>query len=159
MVLSLDEQSTSSHKTLNYCCCSPSWMLVHCHWWLHLEANCSSQLLFWAENCIYKCQMMCWVGWILFHDDCGCDWFGYEHMWVFLWQCPLEWLCTDSDSDSEIIYSATYHTITIFTYIWFQYNGSRRPPLKTKSCRWHGGHQMRYLYVHVYIIFYIYMYI
>ncbi len=29
---------------------------------------------------------------------------------------------SDSDSDSEIIYSATYHTIKVFTYITFQYN-------------------------------------
>ncbi len=35
-----------------------------------------------------------------------------------------------SGSDSEIIYSATYHTITIFTYIWFQYNWPRRPLLR-----------------------------
>ncbi len=35
-----------------------------------------------------------------------------------------------SDSDSEIIYSATYHRLTIFTYIWFQYNGPRRPSLR-----------------------------
>ncbi len=36
----------------------------------------------------------------------------------------------DSDSDSEIIYSATYHTIKVFTYITYQYNGPRRPPLR-----------------------------
>ncbi len=33
----------------------------------------------------------------------------------------------DSDSDSDFIYSATYHTITIFNYIKFQTNGRRRP--------------------------------
>ncbi len=93
MVLSLDEQSTGNQETLNHCCWRPSWMLVDCHWWLHLETNCSSQLLFRAENCIYRCQMMCWVGWILFHNGCGCHWFGYEHMWAFLWQFFLEWPC------------------------------------------------------------------
>ncbi len=46
-----------------------------------------------GQKTIYKCQMMCWDEWILFHDDCGCDWFGYEHMWAFLWQFPLEWPC------------------------------------------------------------------
>ncbi len=33
-------------------------------------------------------------------------------------------------SDSEISYSATYHTIKVFTYITFRYNGARRPPLR-----------------------------
>ncbi len=64
-----------------------------------------------------------------------------------------------SDSDPEIIYSATHQTITIFTYIWFQYNGPRRPPLRQNFVAGMGATQMRYLYVHVYIIFYIYMYI
>ncbi len=65
----------------------------------------------------------------------------------------------DSDSDSEIIYSATYHTIKVFTYITFQYNGPRRPPLRQNYVAGMGATQMRYLYVHVYIIFCIYMYI
>ncbi len=69
------------------------------------------------------------------------------------------WTYSDSGSDSEIIYSATYHTITIFTYIWFQYNGPRRPPLIQNYVAGMRVIQMRYLYVHVYIIFYIYMYI
>ncbi len=58
----------------------------------------------------------------------------------------------DSDSDSEILYSATYHTITIFTYIWFQYNGPRRPPLR-KICCWHGGHPDE-----IFIVMYMHMY-
>ncbi len=66
---------------------------------------------------------------------------------------------SDSDSDSETIYSATYHTITIFTYIWFQYNGPSRPPLRQNDVAGMGATQMRYLYVYLYIIFYIYMHI
>ncbi len=66
---------------------------------------------------------------------------------------------SDSDSDSGIIYSATYNTIKVFTYITFQYNGPRRPPLKQNYVAGMGATQMRYLYVHVYIIFCIYMYI
>ncbi len=56
---------------------------------------------------------------------------------------------SDSNSDSEIIYSGTYYIITIFTYIWFQYNGSRRPPLRQNYVAGMGATQMRYLYVHV----------
>ncbi len=50
----------------------------------------------------------------------------------------IKWL--SPDSDSEIIYSATYHTITIFTYIWFQNNELRRPQLR-----------QNYIYRHVHI--------
>ncbi len=49
---------------------------------------------------------------------------------MFTWSQYHDLHIIDSDSDSEIIYSATYHTITIFTYIWFQYNGPMRPPLR-----------------------------
>ncbi len=66
---------------------------------------------------------------------------------------------SNSDSDSEIIYSATYLTIKVFTYITFQYNGPSRPPLRQNYVAGLGATQMRYLYVHVYIIFCIYMHI
>ncbi len=65
----------------------------------------------------------------------------------------------DSDSDSEFIYSATYHTIAVFNYFMFQTNGPRRPPLRQNNVAGMGTTWMRYLYVHVYIIFYICMYI
>ncbi len=49
--------------------------------------------------------------------------------------------------------------IKVFTYITFQYNGPRRPPLRQNYVAGMGATQMRYLYVHVYIIVCIYMYI
>ncbi len=59
---------------------------------------------------------------------------------------------SDSDLDSEFIYSATYHTIAVFNYIKFQTNGPRRPPLRQNNVAGMGTTWMRYLYVHVYII-------
>ncbi len=47
---------------------------------------------------------------------------------------------SDSDSDSEYIYSATYHTITVFNYIKFQTNGPRRPPLRQNNVAGMEGH-------------------
>ncbi len=68
-------------------------------------------------------------------------------------------LCTDSDSDSEFIYSATYHTIAVFNYIKFQTNGPRKPQLRQNNVTGMGTTWMRYLNAHVYIIYYICMYI
>ncbi len=70
-------------------------LLEHSYWWPHLEGNCSSHLLFWVGNFIYRYQLMCWEGWIIFHGDWGCDWFGFEHMWAFLWHFPLHWTCRE----------------------------------------------------------------
>ncbi len=56
---------------------------------------------------------------------------------------------SDSDFHSEIIYSATYHTIKVFTYITFQYNGPRRPPLRQNYVSGMGatqGGKNRYRY-------------
>ncbi len=52
-----------------------------------------------------------------------------------------------------------YNTITIFTIISFQNNGPRRTPLRQNYVAGMGVTQMRYLYAHVYIIFYIGMHI
>ncbi len=48
--------------------------------------------------------------------------------------------------------------MTVFNYMNFQTNKPRRPLLRQNNVTGMGDTWMRYLYVHVYIIFYIFMY-
>ncbi len=82
---------------------------------------------------------------------CVCDFVVYV-MYLYISD-------SDADSDSEFIYSAIYHTITIFNYIKFQTNGPRRPPLRQNNVTGMGHldeisictclHNILHIHVHI----------
>ncbi len=78
-------------------------------------------------------------------------------MSLLSWKIHL-YVSTQTHTQNPFIQPHIY-IITVFSYIKFQANGPKRPPLRQNNVTGLGVTWVWYLYVHVYILFYIGMFI